>query len=357
MRVAFLVKFMFFFILSCSSDSGQEVGYEDVDNKKAFNPTPLEVVIPANFPDLTYDLSLNPPTQEGFALGKRLFYEGKLSSTGVISCGECHRQEFSFTHHKHIVSHGVNGLLGTRNSPPVQNMAFLNEFNWDGAANHLDMQPIIPITSEVEMNETFTNVLAKLAADENYPPLFEAAFENGKIDTANMLKALSQFMVMMISADSKYDKFTRNEGGISLNEQEQAGQALFESKCASCHAGTLFTDQSYRNNGLPIDPKYNDMGRKLVSGLDTDAQKFRVPSLRNVELTLPYMHDGRFKTLKDVLDFYDSGMVNSETLDPVLTNNGKLGIPLTETEKEQLITFLKTLTDTNFAFDRRFAEF
>ncbi len=356
MRIAF-VMISYIVLFSCSNDTEKETNYEDIPEKKAFNPTPLKIEIPENFAKLTYDLALNPPTQEGFALGKRLFYEGKLSSTGVISCGECHRQEFSFTHHKHIVSHGVNGLLGTRNSPPIQNMAFIQAFNWDGAANHLDMQPIIPITSEVEMNETFTSVLKKLSEDEDYPSLFEAAFENGKIDSENMLKALSQFMLTMISADSKYDKSIRNEGGISLTKEEEMGQVLFESKCASCHAGMLFTDQSYRNNGLPLHPEYNDMGRQLVSGLEADARKFRVPSLRNIELTLPYMHDGRFKTLKDVLDFYDSGMENSNTLDPSLNKDGKIGIPLTPTEKEQLIAFLKTLTDTNFTFDKRFAEF
>ncbi|WP_010521338.1 cytochrome-c peroxidase [Aquimarina agarivorans] len=344
-------------LISCSSESEQDKQYQDVEGEKVFNPTLLQVNIPENFPELTYDLNSNPPTKEGFALGKKLFYEGKLSSTGIISCGECHRQEFSFTHHKHIVSHGVNGLLGTRNAPPIQNMAFLNEFNWDGAANHLDMQPIIPITSEVEMNETFVNILNKLAADNTYPPLFKAAFENGKIDTANMLKALSQFVVTMISADSKYDKLIRNEGGIAFTAQEKAGQKLFENKCASCHAGTLFTDQSYRNNGLPLDPEYNDVGRKLVTGLAEDTRKFRVPSLRNVALTLPYMHDGRFKTLNDVLDFYSAGVQDSETLDPILKSNNNLGIALSQEEKEQLISFLNTLTDTNFIFDKRFAEF
>ena len=350
-----------FALLSCSKD-GEEDTYipipEPTPVKAVYDPTPLAFTIPGNFPEATYDISTNPPTEAGFALGKRLFYEGKLSSTGVISCGECHRQEFAFTHHTHIVSHGVNGALGTRNSPPVQNMAFMTAFNWDGAATHLDMQPIIPITAEVEMNETFTNILQKLEEDPVYPDLFTKAFENGKIDTKNMLKALSQFMLLMISADSKYDKFERNEGGITLNDQEEAGRILFEAKCASCHSGSLFTDQSYRNNGLPIDPEYNDLGRALVSGKTEDERKFRVPTLRNVELTLPYMHDGRFGTLEQVLDFYSSGVTDSPTLDPILKQeNGTLGIPLDATEKAQLLAFLKTLSDNDFAQDRRFAEF
>ena len=133
---------------------------------------------------------------------------------------------------------------------------------------------------------------------------------------------------------------------------------LFEAKCASCHSGSLFTDQSYRNNGLSIDPEYNDMGRALVSGKTEDERKFRVPTLRNVELTLPYMHDGRFGTLEQVLDFYSSGVTDSPTLDPILKQeNGTLGIPLDATEKAQLLAFLKTLSDNDFAQDRRFAEF
>ena len=349
------------FIVSCSKDGDQEVYItipEKTSTNTTYNPTTLTFNIPENFPAPTYSIASNPPTAAGFALGKRLFYEGKLSSTGVISCGECHRQEFAFTHHTHIVSHGVNGALGTRNAPPIQNMAFMREFNWDGAAAHLDMQPIIPITAAVEMNETFTNILQKLEQDPIYPKLFTEAFKNGAIDTENMLKALSQFMVIMISAESKYDKFARKEGGVTLNKQEKAGHILFEIKCATCHGGSLFTDQTYRNNGLPIDPQYNDVGRALVSGRTTDNRKFKVPTLRNIELTLPYMHDGRFATLEKVLDFYSSGVVDSPTLDPLLKQeNGTLGIPLNKSEKEQLLAFLKTLTDNDFALDRRFAEF
>jgi cytochrome c peroxidase len=334
--------------VACSSDKDN---YVPIENEK------LEFTVPANFPEPSYDITLNPPTQKGFELGKKLFYEGQLASDGVIACGFCHIQDFAFTHHTHIVSHGVGGALGTRNAQPLHNMAFMKEFTWDGAAIHLDLQPIIPITAEVEMNETFNNVIKKLEAQPEYVKLFAEAFEDQKINSDNMLKAISQFMIMMISANTKYDKIERNEGSV-FTENEAAGFELFKSKCASCHQGTLFTDQTYRNNGLPVDLQYNDIGRKRVTGEETDIYKFKVPSLRNIELTFPYMHDGRFKTLDDVLNHYSDGMVDSETIDPILKNeDGSLGIPMTTQEKLLIIAFLKTLTDDDFVNDNRFSEF
>ncbi len=337
------------FWTSCSSEKEDYVPI--VENAK------LEFTVPANFPEPSYNVTLNPPTEKGFELGKKLFYDGRLASDGVISCGFCHIQDFAFTHHTHIVSHGVNGALGTRNAQPLHNMAFMKEFTWDGAAIHLDVQPIIPITAEVEMNETFAGIIKKLEERPEYVKLFAEAFEDQKINSDNMLKAISQFMIMMISANTKYDKVERNEGSV-FTEEETAGLELFKSKCTSCHQGTLFTDQSYRNNGLPIDPQYNDIGRKRVTGLEEDIYKFKVPSLRNIELTFPYMHDGRLKTLEDVLNHYSDGIVDSETLDSVFKNqNGALGIPMTTQEKQLIITFLKTLTDDDFLNDDRFSEF
>lgn len=317
----------------------------------------LSLDIPDYFPELSYDLSQNPPTQNGFVLGKKLFYDGRLASDGVVSCGFCHIQAFAFTHHTHITSHGVNGAIGKRNAQPLHNLAFMEEFNWDGAASHLDAQPIIPITSEEEMNNTFNNITTTLSQDPEYVELFAAAFDNGQIDPDNILKALSQFMLMMVSADSKYDRYLRNDG-TTLTANENAGLVLFDTKCSSCHSGVLQTDQTFRNNGLSLDPEFNDVGRLRVSGQPMDSLKFKVPSLRNIEATFPYMHDGRMPDLEAVLDHYATGVVESPTLDPLLRNDdGSLGIPLTEEEKSQIIAFLKTLTDDNFIFDERFAEF
>lgn len=354
------MRFTAYFIIiisfwACSSDNSNGTSTDD-DPNVVTNPL-LDFTVPSNFPDATYSIIQNPPTEKGFELGKKLFYDGQLASDGVVSCGFCHIQSFAFTHHTHITSHGVDGQIGTRNAQPLHNLAFMNEFTWDGAATFLDTQPIIPITAEVEMNETVSNVISKLSADENYPRMFMEAFGSEGVSADRMFKALSQFMVMMVSANSKYDKWERGEA-VTFTEEEDAGRAVFDTKCASCHAGTLQTDQSYRNNGLPVDPEYNDIGRERVTGLVSDNRKFKVPSLRNIEITFPYMHDGRIGTLEDVLDFYTDGMVDSPTLDDQFRRpDGTLGLDITDEEKVQLIAFLKTLTDNDFIEDRRFAEF
>lgn len=343
-------------LASCSSDSTEMINTTDSDYTPLPNPE-LNFEVPSNFPDATYDISQNPPTERGFELGKKLFFDGKLASDGVVSCGFCHIQEFAFTHHTHITSHGVDGQIGERNAQPLHNLAYMQDFTWDGAATFLDSQYIIPITAEKEMNETISNVLAKLEADDTYPELFANAFGSEGITTERTFKALSQFIVMMTSANSKYDKWQRGET-VTLTADEDAGRLLFDSKCASCHAGSLQTDQTYRNNGLAIDPEFNDIGRERVTGLPGDRHKFKVPSLRNIEITFPYMHDGRLQTLEDVLDHYTDSIATSPTLDSELINDdGTLGMTITPTEKLQIITFLKTLTDNDFLLDDRFSEF
>ncbi|MEL0643475.1 cytochrome c peroxidase [Olleya sp. Ti.3.14] len=321
-------------------------------------PIPLQLDLPSNFPDITYNLDNNPITDAGFELGKRLFYEGKLSSNGAIACAFCHEQAFAFTHHGHNLSHGVNGGIGLRNAQPIQNLAYQTSFMWDGAASHLDLQPILPITSELEMGETLSNVIVKLQQDSYYQEQFAKAFDGGEVNTENMLKALSQFMLMMISSNSKYDKYVRQEDNVTLTTTELDGLNTFQNKCSSCHASDLFTDQTFRNNGLPINPQLNDKGRFNILENPDDLYKFKVPSLRNVEVSYPYMHDGRFSTLEVVLDFYDSGIVDNGNVDPSLQKaDGTYGISLSAYEKESIIAFLKTLTDNQFLEDERFAEF
>lgn len=343
------IKFKLFFGLlfplfwSCS-DSGE------------YTNVPLDFEVPSNFPALAYNIGVNPPTQKGFELGKKIFYDGRLSSDGTISCGSCHIQQNAFTHHGHTVSHGVNNAMGMRNAPAIQNMAFQTQFMWDGAADNLDFQPIIPLLSAVEMDGNLTDIMAMFKADPAYVRLFRQAFPNGEINSENMLKALSQFMVMLTSSNSRFDQYRRNEPGGTLTTEELAGYALFNQKCASCHATDLFTDDSFRNNGLAVNPLVNDVGRYQLTQLPQDYYKFRVPSLRNVEVTAPYMHDGRFGSLEAVLNHYSSGVVSSVTLDAVLQQNGTLGIPLSVTEKSQLIAFLKTLTDQEYLNDARFSD-
>jgi cytochrome c peroxidase len=225
---------------------------------------------------------------------------------------------------------------------------------FDGATDHLNLQPILPITNPVEMNGNFSQIVAMLNGDAQYRKLFGLAFPGKPINTENMLKAMGQFLVMVTSSNSRFDKFRRNETVGTLTQEELDGYAIFNQKCASCHATDLFTDNSFRNNGLAVNPIVNDVGRYRVTLVDADKYKFKVPSLRNIEKTKPYMHDGRFLTLEAVLNHYSSGIVNSATLDPSL-NNG--GIPLNSLEKTKLIAFLKTLTDNQYLTESRFSEF
>ena len=346
MKTLYMWLFLLPLFWSCSNDDSED--YQNI---------PIAFTATSNFPPIAYNFANNPLTEKGFELGKKLFYDGRLSSDGTISCGFCHIQEDAFTHHGHTFSHGVGEAIGTRNTPPIQNLAYQTTFMWDGATDHLDLQAIIPLTSPIEMNGNFNDIIAMMKGDATYRKLFKQAFPDGEINSENMLKALGQFMVMVTSSNSKFDKYRRNETGGTLTTEELQGYALFNQKCASCHATDIFTDNSFRNNGLPVNPSINDIGRYRVTELPQDLHKFKVPSLRNIEKTAPYMHDGRFYTLEAVLNHYSSGVTASATLDPVLQNNGVLGIPLTDGEKTKLIAFLKTLTDNQYLTDPRFAEF
>ncbi|WP_353723081.1 cytochrome c peroxidase [Dyadobacter sp. 676] len=334
------------------------------------SPTPLQWTKPSYFPDPVYDLSRNPLTVEGVELGKFLFYDGILSRTDNIGCGTCHQQQAAFTHHGHDLSHGVDDKIGTRNAPSVQNMAWNTSFFWDGGVHELDMVPPVPIQNKVEMDERIGNVIEKLkktpvagaAKQVDYPKMFKAAFGSDSITADRMMQALSQFMMTMVSATSRYDYFVRGDAS-ALTAQEKDGLSIFKQKCASCHAGELFTDQKFRNNGLTPN-RINDQGRYAITLNDDDRLKFKVPSLRNVGLTAPYMHDGRFTTLEQVLDHYANDKPGSKdsiyvspTLDPLLNVAGrKRGISLTSAEKQSIIAFLKTLNDDDFIKDKRFSD-
>lgn len=312
---------------------------------------PVTFYIPQGFPAPHYQFTNNTITKSGFELGRSLFYDPILSKDNSISCGSCHQLHAAFAHDNHALSHGINGLFGNRNSPAIFNTAWWTTFFWDGGVTHIEFQPIAPITNPVEMDETIANVVSKLQNHPTYPSRFMSAFGNDSITSQNMLRALAQFMGAMISANSKYDKYIRQEDGVTLSASELNGLNVFTSKCAGCHVPPLFTDFSFRNNGLyatfPI-----DSGRARITGDNNDIGKFKVPSLRNIVLTKPYMHDGSFVSLNDVLEHYNSGIQNSATLDPLLSS----GIPLTNQEKNDLVSFLNTLTDNTFVNDKRFSE-
>jgi cytochrome c peroxidase len=308
-------------------------------------------VKPAHFPPVEYPLETNPITKEGFDLGKKLFNDARLSIDNSVACSNCHVKGVAFTDPQHNPSVGVFERSGTRNAPTIANMAFQKEFLWDGGVSHLDFVPVFAIENVNEMAETLNGVVTKLNNTSDYPALFQSAFpEIDTITSPYMLKALSQYMLLLISADSKYDQVVKGEAVFT--ENEMAGQTLFNQKCATCHSGELFTNQDFMNNGL--DTVFVDIGRALISETDSDIGKFKVPSLRNITLTPPYMHDGRLESLEAVLEHYQQKVLLSESLAPELNQNGQLGIPLTESEKQDIISFLETLTDYDFISNPKF---
>lgn len=332
-------------------------GCSDDEQIKEKNPTPVVLDIPANFPEPVYDLAANPLTEEGIALGKMLFYDPALSRDNTISCGFCHQQPTAFTHHGHDVSHGIGDQLGRRNSLPVQNLLWYRNFFWDGGVHNLDLVPLNAISNPVEMDEETPNILRKLEGQQKYRDKFKAAFGSEEITSTRFLQSLTQFMATMVSANSRYDKYVRNEG-MQLTSNELQGEILFRQHCASCHATDLFTDQSFRNNGFSsAEDMARDSGREEITLNPDDRGKFKVPSLRNVEYTAPYMHNGKLSTLQDVLNFYVTNVQVSPTLDPLLMQNEQPGISLTVDERGKIIDFLKTLTDEEFLSDRRFSEY
>ena len=310
---------------------------------------------PGNFPAPAYHFETNPVTKEGFELGRKLFYEPRLSRNNTISCGSCHIQSSAFTQHGHDVSHGIDDRLGSRNTPPIMNLAWNPLFMWDGGIFDLDLQPVAPITTHEEMDETVANVVAKLQAIPEYRVLFKKAFGTEQVNTANLMKALSQFMLLCISSRSKYDSVMRQEGGATFTADEAAGRELVIRKCGGCHKEPLFTDGSFRNNGIGVGGN-DDQGRYAVTLLPEDKYKFRVPGLRNLAYTAPYMHDGRFYTLDAVLDHYRTGVKAGPGLDPLLAGNGQPGIPLTAAQRKQVLAFLATLNDKAFITDKLLAE-
>lgn len=320
--------------------------------KDYFLITTKDVVlkIPKGFPKALYDFKNNKLSPALFTLGRKLFYDPILSKDSSISCASCHERIAAFAHIDHSLSHGINGLIGKRNVSPLQNLIFKDAFMWDGGIASLEFQAINPITNSMEMNETLSNVVMKLQRNPAYVSLFKIAYKDSVVSSERILKSLTQFTGLMISANSRYDKYKRGEDTLSKNEL--LGMKLVRSRCANCHTGELFSDNSYRNNGIKPDTSLKDIGRGAITGIENDNYKFKVPSLRNIEMTYPYMHDGRFRNLNQVLDHYGSGKYFSGNYD--LSLNKTAG--LTVLEKQDIIAFLKTLTDKTFLHDKRFAD-
>jgi cytochrome c peroxidase len=312
--------------------------------------TPFPFIVPKGFPPPVYHFQNNPRTKQGFELGRRLFYDGKLSKDGNFPCSSCHQQFAAFATYEHRLSHGFNNQFSFRNAPGLFNLAWQKEINWDGGVNHIEVQPLAPLLDPHEMAEELNQVIDKLKKDKAYPALFNQAFGSPGITSQRILKALAQFTASLVSANAKYDQVKRGE--TRFNTYEQKGYEIFQQKCARCHQEPLFTDFSYRNTGMETDSSLNDFGRMRITGRKEDSLKFRVPSLRNVYLTFPYGHDGRFATISDVLEHYNSGIIQSPGLDPEL----KKGIPISEDDRFYLIYFLETLTDSSFIRNPLYAD-
>jgi cytochrome c peroxidase len=302
-------------------------------------------------PDLPRD---NPLTGEGVALGGKLFFDRRLSQDDRQSCATCHRPNDAFSQPRRF-SRGVDGDLGTRNAMALENLAWKSSFFWDGRAATLREQVLQPIQNPIEMHESLKDAVAKISADKDYPRLFADTFGSSEISADRIARALEQFLLVQVSFDSKYDRVMN--GSAKFTEQEQRGFELFNTEydpyhgqygadCFHCHGGPLFQSQNFANNGL--DPVFADLGRYKVTKRAGDEGKFAVPSLRNVAVTAPYMHDGRFQTLEEVVEHYSTGMKRSATLDPNLAKHPDGGVPLSADDKSALVAFLKTLTDEKF---------
>lgn len=327
---------------------------ESVDTYVAI-PTQSSLLIPQLFKDNILNPVIpidNLQTIEGIALGKKLFFDPILSNNNTQACADCHAPENAFTDSDRF-SDGIDGLFGNRNSMPLFNLAwnYDEKFFWDGNSFSLEHQALIPVTDPIEMNSTWGQVEQKLQNHLEYPNLFNAAFGTSTIDSSLVTKAIAQFERTLISSNSKFDKFLLGE--INLTDKELNGFNVFmdESRgdCFHCHGSDknpLWTDNMFHNNGL--DEIFSDLGLGAVTGDPADNGKFKSPSLRNLEFTAPYMHDGRFAKLEDVINHYSEGLKNSSTIDPLMKKVAQGGVGLSEQDKSDLKAFLLTLSDYEF---------
>jgi cytochrome c peroxidase len=318
----------------------------------SYQPTYLKLVIPKGWPKPPANIfAKNPLTEEGFQLGRKLFYDGRLSRDGNFPCASCHQQFAAFANLDHDLSHGFNNRFTKRNASALFNLAWMKEYHWDGGINHIEVQPLAPLTDTSEMAETIGSVIKKIDADTAYKRMFVAAFGDAAINSQRMLRALAQFTGSIQSYNSKYDKVKRGEASFSVSEEY--GYNIFKSKCNACHKEPLFTDNSIRNNGLNMNSNLVDKGRMRITGNSQDSLKFKVPSLRNIAVTAPYMHDGRLYTLSQVIEHYRNKINTQQpTIDSLLKNK----IVISNQEKIDLLSFLYTLTDEELVKNKRYAD-
>ncbi len=352
MKKIWIFFFSILFLMNCSSKE-----------EETYTPIPTELNIPQLFKEKLISPVIptnNPLTKEGVSLGKKLFFDKILSGNGTQSCASCHNPRKAFTVNTRF-SDGIDGNFGTRNSMPLFNLAWnYNErFTWDGKELSLERQALEPVRNPIEMHANWKTVAQKLQNHPEYPTLFLHAFGVTTIDSTLVAKAISQFERTLISSNSKFDKYQRGE--LSLTPQEQNGFNVFmdEAKgdCFHCHGSNnnpLWTDNIFHNNGL--DTTFMDLGLGAITGDPADNGKFKSPSLRNLAFTAPYMHDGRFATLDEVINHYSEGLKPSTTIDPLMKKVASGGVGLSSQDKADLKAFLLSLSDYDFINNPDFRE-
>ncbi len=279
--------------------------------------------IPKHFPKPYYQFKDVPQGRLRFELGRTLFYDPALSRDSSISCATCHLQYTGFTHIDHPVSHGIDGRIGNRNSPVMINLAWNKFFHWDGGVIHLNAQAINPLTHPKEMDMDIVELLKRLNNSSFYRKRFYAAFGDSVITTPLLMRGIANFSVALVSANSKYDKVILKEEGVAFTDQEQRGYDLFKKYCNACHTEPLFTSHEFKKNGLALDPELKDVGRMGITERKADSLLFKIPTLRNVEFSFPYMHDGRIEKLKEVIEHYSSLPTGNKNISKELKKNEK----------------------------------
>lgn len=308
------------------------------------------------FPD-KIENTYNPVIQEGALLGRYLFYDKTLSKDSSISCASCHKQEFAFADNNQF-SKGIYEQFLNRNTMPLFNLAWYSSFFWDGKSTSIEEQVFVPVSAHNEMNLDWVEAEKRINDKDFYRKQFKNVFSIEKIDSIHIAKAIAQFERTLISNKSKYDRVI--QGKDEFSESELKGFILMNDQsmgdCLHCHitdANALGTTGTFSNNGL--DEILKDEGLFYTTKNKKDKGKFKIPSLRNIALTAPYMHDGRFNTLEEVLDFYSEGVKSSEFIDSKMQYVHQGGVRLNEREKMDIISFLKTLTDSVFITNPEFS--
>jgi cytochrome c peroxidase len=331
--VFLLIILTFFLLMGCGKD---EEPQPEPGPGWIYDPTPFNLVLPDNFPKMILDEG-NSLTEEGVSLGKMLYYDKLLHPEGEMACADCHIQSSSFSSGDAVLPH--------------LNLGWNKSFLWNGKISG-KVEDIM----KFEVEEFFETDVTRFNEDSNYPKLFYEAFGVENITSLEVSKAISQFVRTLNSFDTRYDRIFRPDGGEVFSDSELNGYDIFfteKGDCFHCHGGVLFTDNLFHNNGLDVNPSEN--GLSEITGNPLDLGKFKTPTLRNIALTGPYMHDGRYETLEEVIDFYSEGLEVSTTIDPLMKQANRGGIHLTEQEKGDMLAFLKMLTDSTFITNPAFA--